>query len=302
MEFRQLRYFVTLANELHFRKAAERLHITQPPLSHSIKLLEAEIGTPLLIRGRRTTVKLTAAGEALYISSKRIIKEVEQAKQDALRAGRGETGILTIAHTDDFNADFLSNVLHEFHHQYPGSILRYYQDVSLSMTERLLSGELDCIFLLEPINSALVECQTRILTTSPLVLAVPENHRLAKRKKVKLKDIAGEQHLYAASDIPNALDQKIAQLLAKAEVRIVSNVQSISTEISLNMVRQGSGVLLASHGSISSRKGVVLVNIDEKGAALSRVAVWRNDNQNPTLKNFLKILELEGPDRSRPHP
>ena len=290
MEIRQLRYFATLANELHFRKAAERLNITQPPLSQSIKLLEAEIGTRLFERGRKRMVKLTPAGEALYISALRIIRDVEQAKQDALRAGVGESGVLTIAHTDDFNADFLSNVLYEFHDQYPGAILRYYQEVSLSMTERLLGGELDCIFLLQPLSAALAECQIKALPASPIVLVVAASHRLARRKEVKLKEIVGERHLYTASDIPNALDHIIAELLARSGVRINSNVQSISTAISLNMVRRGQGVLLASEGSIVDRQGLALISLNEKGALLGRVAVWKADNPNPALKNFLKLL------------
>ena len=291
MEVRQLRYFVTLANELHFRKAAERLNITQPPLSQSIKLLEAEIGASLFERGRKRMVKLTPAGEALFISANRILKEVEQAKQNTLRASLGETGVLTIAHTDDFNASPLADRLHDFHHQYPGAVLRYYQDVSLSMTERLLSGELDCIFLLKPIPVTLSECKTKALSPSPIVLAVPEGHRLAKRRKVTLKTIADEHHLYVASDIPTAFDHKMAELLASAGVSITSNVQSLSTAISLNMVRRGHGVLLASRGSVINHEGIALINIDEAGAVLERVAVWRKDNPNPALNNFLQMIE-----------
>jgi len=77
MEIRQLRYFVTLANELHFRRAAERLNITQPPLSQSIKLLEEDIGTLLLDRGRKRMVKLTPAGDALYKHATQILKDVD---------------------------------------------------------------------------------------------------------------------------------------------------------------------------------------------------------------------------------
>lgn len=291
MEIRQLRYFVTLANELHFRRAAERLNITQPPLSHSIKLLEQDIGALLFERGRKRMVTLTAAGEALYTRANKILQDIEQAKRDTLRASLGETGTLTIAHTDDFNADALSSLLYEYHHRFPGSALRYYQDVSLSMSERLMNGELDCIFLLKPTIAALAECQVKDLSPSPIVLAVPKHHRFAKRKKIKLSDIAGEQHLYSANDIPTAFDLKLNELLSNAGVRISSNVQSLSTAVSLDMVRQGHGVLLVSQGSIVNREGIVLLNIDADGAFLERALVWRKDNSNPALEKFLQILD-----------
>ncbi|MDG1772190.1 MAG: LysR family transcriptional regulator [Oceanicoccus sp.] len=291
MELRQLRYFVTLASELHFRKAAERLNITQPPLSQSIKLLEAEIGTPLFERGRKRLVKLTPAGEALYAKAPRILKQLEQAKRDTLRASLGETGLLSIAHTDDFTSGSLADLLYGFHHQYPGAVLRYYQDTSLSMTERLINGELDCIFVLKPTHAALAECSVKTLSPSPVVLTVPENHPLSRRKKVKLKEIANEHHLYSANDIPTAFDHKLAELLTTAGVNIRSNVQSLSTAISLDMVRKGYGVLLASEGSIVNREGIALIAIDDKAAVLERAVVWKEDNANPSLKNFLHILE-----------
>ena len=273
MELRQLRYFITLASELHFRKAAETLNITQPPLSQSMKLLEAEIGTPLFERGRKRMVKLTPAGEVLYANAPRILKQLEQAKRDTLRASQGETGLLSIAHTDDFVSGSLADLLHSFHLQYPDAILRYYQDSSLSMTERLLNGELDCIFVLKPVHPSLTECSEKNLSSSDIVLALPEEHRLARRKNIKLKDIVNEHHLYSSKDIPTAFDFRLTELLNKAGVSITSNVQPLSTAISLDMVRKGYGVVLASEGSIVNRQGIALVKIDEPGAALERVVV-----------------------------
>lgn len=294
MDVRQLRYFACLARELHFRKAAESLNITQPPLSQAIKLLEADIGTPLFERGRKRLVTLTPAGEALLTKAHHILKEVEQGKQDALRASLGETGVLTLAHTDDFNSSALSELMHAFHHRYPGAVLRYYQDVSLSMPERLISGELDCLFLLSPRPALLADCAFKVLSPSPVVLAVPENHHLSQRTKVKLKDIVNEHHLYASHDIPTAFDHKLSGLLARAGVCIASNIQSLSTTVSLDMVRHGHGVLLSSEGSIVNREGIVLLELDEKGASLERALVWQKGNSNPALKNFLEIVEKCG--------
>lgn len=291
MEIRQLRYFVTLANELHFRRAAERLNITQPPLSQSIKLLEEDIGTPLFDRGRKRMVKLTPAGDALYKHATQILKDVEQAKRDALRASLGETGLLTIAHTDDFNTGFLGGLLSEFHLRYPGTLLRYSHDFSLSMTERLVNGELDCIFILKPIPAALADCEVMTLSPSPIVLAVPEGHHLAEREKVKLKEIENERHLYTANDVPTAFDYKLAEILGKAGVCVSSNVQSLSTTISLELVRRGCGVLLSSYGSVVNREGIVLVDIEDEGAVLERAVVWRKGNGNPGLGNLVGILE-----------
>lgn len=294
MDIRQLRYFAALAQELHFRKAAERLHITQPPLSQAIKQLEADIGTPLFERGRKRQVALTPAGDALFARTHHILKDVEQAKYEALRASLGETGLLTLAHTDDFNASGLSELMHAFHHRYPGAVLRYCQEVSLSMPERLNNGEFDGLFMPSPLPPVLADCAYTALSSSPIVLAVPAQHPLARRKKVKLKDIAHEHHLYASHEIPTAFDRKLSELLTRAGVRITSNIQSLSTAVSLDMVRRGHGVLLSSEGSLVNREGIVMLTLDERGASLERCLVWKKGNANPALKNLLALVEASG--------
>lgn len=291
MELRQLRYFVTLAHELHFRKAAELLNITQPPLSQAIKLLEEEIGAPLLERGRKRVVTLTPAGKSLYASALQILKEVDHASQIARRASDGETGVLTIGHTDDYIYDSLSDVLYDFNRRYPEAILRFFLERSLSMAERLVNGEFDCIFTTKPVSALLAECDVKTLAPTPIVLAVPKNHRLSGAKKVKLKEIVGERHLYSVNDLPSAFDRKLSDQLSNAGIRINSHIQPASTLVALEMVRRGYGVMFATQGSIANPPDIALIPIDEKGMELERAVVWKKDNANPTLKNFLNLLE-----------
>ncbi|WP_286828287.1 MULTISPECIES: LysR family transcriptional regulator [Kordiimonas] len=291
MEFRQLRYFVTLAHELHFRKAAEILHITQPPLSQAIKLLEEEIGEPLFERGRKRAVTLTPAGKSLYDSALRILKDVDLAKQVARRASTGETGVLTVGHTDDYNYGALPDMLHGFSQAYPEMILRFYQERSLALASRLVDGEFDCIFTTSPTPALLAECEVRALPPTPIMLAVPKDHRLATKDSVRLKDTAEERHLYSINDIPSAFDRKLAEIFSAAGVKVASHLQPASTAIALEMVRKGYGVMFATKGSIPRASDVTLLAIEEKGMMLERAMVWRKDNANPALRNFMDQMD-----------
>ena len=292
MELRQLRYFVALAEELHFRKAAEKLNMTQPPLSHAIKLLENEIGASLLKRGRKKNVSLTIAGETFLSSAIRILEESERAKRRACMAGEGEVGTLSIGHTDDFIAGQFPDLLFRFNSLYPNCLLLFYQMASDIMPERLNHGELDCIFTTKPLPSTLADCRIKSLSATPIVLVVSDNHRLAGRKKIKLREIADERHLYTPGKGTTAYNIKLTKLLVDTGIRIKSVMEPLSSSVKFEMVRRGYGVAFATHGSIPpGMNGLKVLQINETGAELERALIWRQDNINPTLNKFLELFD-----------
>jgi len=141
-EISQLRCFVAVAEELHFSRAAERLHMTQPPLSRQIRLLEHHVGAQLLARNSRT-VKLTAAGKAFFPEAARILRIAEEATFTARRAARGEQGSLAIGFTSASGYSLLPEVVRRLRERAPGIALTLKELVSTAQVEALNAGELD---------------------------------------------------------------------------------------------------------------------------------------------------------------
>ena len=293
MELRQLRYFVMLAEELHFRRAAEKLNMTQPPLSHAIKELESELGVMLLERGRRRYVKLTVAGQAFLQSARRILHETEKARQSTRTAHKGESGTLTIVHTDDYISSFLPDLLYRFNLRHPGVYLDFSQGISTRF-EQLNQGHVDCAFTTLPLSAAVLDCSILPLPPTPIVAVIPENHALSKRSRIKLRQVAKlferecRFHLTGTRTAP--FETKLAQLFNKAGIEIHATLAPGGSLIEMEMVRRGYGVTFATAGSVPANiKGLTTVELDEPDAYLERALVWRGDNTNPTLARFLEM-------------
>lgn len=170
MELRHLRYFVTVAEELHFGRAAERLHLSQPPLSMQIKALESEIGTQLLERSRRK-VELTPAGAVFLREAREILGRVEQATAAAQRAGRGEIGELSVGFVTIADYNVLPLVLSEFRARHPGVRLNLREATTDAQVRDLAGQRIDVGFVLSPVQDD--RLATRPLLREPLSRRCP---------------------------------------------------------------------------------------------------------------------------------
>ena len=175
MELRHLRYFVTVAEELHFGRAARKLHISQPPLSMQIRALENELGVTLLNRTQRH-VSLTEAGAALLGEARHVLARVEQAVLVTKRAGRGEIGELAIGFISVADYNVLPVVLREFRRRFPLVRLTLRESTTDAQIGDLLAGRIDVGFVLPPINEPSLE--TAPILREPLIAALPEKHPL----------------------------------------------------------------------------------------------------------------------------
>ena len=151
MELRHLRYFVAVADELHFGRAAEKLHISQPPLSMQIRALEDELGVALLNRTRRH-VSLTRAGQAFLQDARQILEKTDQAVLTARRAGRGEIGELAVGFISVADYNLLPLVLREFRRRYPMVSLSLKEATTDAQLDDLREGRIDVGFLLPPVT------------------------------------------------------------------------------------------------------------------------------------------------------
>ncbi|WP_375504554.1 LysR family transcriptional regulator [uncultured Jatrophihabitans sp.] len=190
MELRRIQYFVAVAEECHFGRAAARLQMAQPPLSQQIKHLEAEMGVTLLLRSTRR-VELTPAGERFLERARLILSSVEDAVLEAGRVAEGLLGSLAIGFTGSATYDLLPSLARVLRAELPGIELDLKGEMlTPDQVTALLDGTLDLAFLRPPVRSP--DIDVRVLRREPLIAVLPESHSLADRAKVKLADLRDE--------------------------------------------------------------------------------------------------------------
>ncbi len=178
LELRHLRYFVAVAEELHFGRAAQRLHLAQPPLSQQIRKLEEMLGHPLFIRTSRS-VSLTAAGQAFYLSASRTLRNVERDVEETQSIGRGEVGSLHIGFVGSSMLTTLPGVLRSYREAYPRVRLHLHESFTSRVTKGLEEGTLDAGILRDGAPAAGLNVTT--IFSEPFAAVLPASHRLAKK-------------------------------------------------------------------------------------------------------------------------
>jgi DNA-binding transcriptional LysR family regulator len=190
VELRQLRYFVAVAEELHFRRAAARLHISQPPLSQQIARLEKELGCRLLSRTRRR-VELTAAGEAFLRDARSMLDELDVAVATVRRIGTGQAGLLRVNFVGSALLSIVPGIIQSFRRRRPDVEIELRERSTLEQLRALAGGLLDVGLVRPPIDAdeALV---AEVVMRERTVAAIPSEHPLAKRTRISLRSLAAE--------------------------------------------------------------------------------------------------------------
>ena len=286
-ELSQLRCFVALAEELHFGRAAARMHMTQPPLSRQIQLLEHHIGAQLLARSSRN-VRLTPAGRGFLPEAREILRLAESASLSAKRVSRGEAGTVTIGFTASSGYRFLPGLILACREQLPDVDLVLKEMVTLEQVEALSSGRLD-LALLRP-NAATADFETRCVAREPLVLALSENHPLARGRLPTLEDFDHAPFLTYSPVEARYFHDLVASTFSRAGVhpdytQHVTQIHSI-----LAFVKAGLGAALIPEAATSLRfEGVVFRPLDKIRPArpVELFMAWKSDNDNPALATLL---------------
>lgn len=241
IELRHLRYFMAIAEELHFGRAAERLGIAQPPLSQQIKSLEALVGYALF--ERRPQVRLTTAGEAFLEVAGRTLAQVEEGLELTRRAGRGEAGRITVGFAASILTTALPEILRTYREQYPGVELRLRELSSAAQAAALADGSIDVGFVREAVvQGSDVTCEP--IFREEFVAVLPPSHPLAGREQLPLTDIAAEPFVHFPRAVAPALFDQIADACGRAgfRPRVVQEAQEWLTI--LGLVEAGLGVSL----------------------------------------------------------
>lgn len=288
-DLHQLRCFLAVAEELHFGRAAARLHMTQPPLSRQVQLLEHAIGTPLLTRNNRM-VRLTPAGRSLLPEARTLLRLAENAGLSARRIGLGEAGRISIGFTAAAGYRFLPKAIACWRAQLPGVDLQLKEMVSGAQLEALQAGRLDLALLRPPIIRG--SFRSRCVIRESLVAALPQNHPMAKARTLKLRDFDHTAFVMYSPDEARYFYDLIVRIFSHHGIhpnyqQHVSQIHSV-----LSLVRAGLGVALVPEAATSLRyEGITYRNV----AGLSRTRpvelhlAWDGDNDNPALSRLLAL-------------
>ena len=299
MELRHLRYFVALAEELHFGRAARRLHLSQPPLSMQIKALEGEIGTELLTRTRRR-VELTTAGTMFLREAREILTRVEQATAAARRAGRGEIGELAVGFVTIADYNVLPRVLSEFRAQHPEVRLNLREATTDMQLRDLAEQRIDIGFVLAPIaEEGLV---TQPLLSEPLVAALPQAHPLARgRAALSLARLADLPFILFPRHMAPGLYDDIVGFCRRAGFIPRVEQEAVQMQTIISLVSAGLGVALipASMRNLG-RSGVTYRSLREKSPLTQVLVAWRKTDTAPALHRFLECIERVVKPGSKP--
>jgi DNA-binding transcriptional LysR family regulator len=288
IELRLFWYFVAVAEELSFSRAAKRVSIAQPPLSQQIQRLERIVGAPLFHRdGRR--VSLTEAGEALLPAARRILDDAAEATAMVRRIGRGEAGVLTIGFTPSTLFSPLPAAVRRFRELHPGVLIQLRQMIPLDHVEWLRSSRVDVALVREPAEAP------GILTVPVLrerwVAAVPRHHPFAARTSVRLDSLREEPFVLFPEEISPGLYRQVMELCASAgfEPRVVQEADEWQTILSL--VEAGMGVSLIPE-SLTAQRSDALAFPQLEGGEVRTVtaACARAGGRSPAAEAFLGVL------------
>ncbi|MDI3089692.1 LysR family transcriptional regulator [Priestia megaterium] len=282
MELRQLQYFIAVAEELNFSRAAERVKITQPPLSLQIQNLEKELDIVLFYRNKRQ-VKLTDAGKLFYTEVCKIFNHLERAVEDAKRTQHGEIGTIRVGFVGSATYDILPSILREFRNLYSEVQVHLFEMSTPMQLEALHEGEIDIGVLRPPVNDEIVH--TEIVSTVPCVLAVPKQHPLLKIKNVSLSDLKTYPFVMLSRKTWSNLYDEI---LGLCNPIIQQEALEFQTVIGLVAAKLGIAVVPQSAVNLHTQD-VVYLDLDDQLPVASMGIAWRQKDQSPLVQSFIQL-------------
>lgn len=242
MELRHLRYFVAVAEECHFGRAAERLHIAQPPLSQQVKALEADLGVVLLTRSTRK-VELTAAGARYLERARAILAAVDEAGEEAVRVDAGEIGRVSIGFTGSATYELVPTLARVLAADFPDVELELRGEMlTPDQVSALVDGSLDIGFLRPPARHP--DLDVRLLRREPLIAVLPEAHPLAAAEAVRLADLRDEPFICYPSHHRSVVYEAVLDACQRVGFRPSEVVEVAETSTLVVFVAAGLGVAL----------------------------------------------------------
>ncbi len=283
---------MAVAEELSFTRAAQRLHISQPPLSQQIQALETDLGVRLFDRNKRN-VALSEPGRVFLEQARQILAKADEARSQVTQAAAGFTGQLRLAYT----------VSVTFHPSLPQTLLRYGRhapQVRVILSEMytepqfsaLLAGELDVGFVRDlPHHTDARLLRLDEIDREPLLLALPSEHRLAGRQRIWLHEVADEPFVVQPRELAATLYDRLAHIAAKANFHplIRQHAQQINGLLMLVAAGMGLALIPASMCTVALA-GVSYVELEDPDAYMLLAVASQRENTSPVLQQFLNVV------------
>ena len=282
MNFKQLSYFIAVAEELHFGRAAERLDMAQPPLSRQIKQLEEDLGAVLFNRGR-SSISLTQAGERLLDRGKSIIAQLDDTRLELRRLGQGAEGRLRIGFVGSATYGILPNIIRSYRANYPEVNLSLIPMNNADLHRALVSRELDAVFARPTLKDP--EFLSKHLAEEKLILALPDVVDTGGRTVARLERLMTHNLiLYPERPRPSYADM-VLNAVKEAGFEAPLRLWCMDLQTALSLVAVGEGVCIVPE-SVSSapRKGMKFLNIEPEIARTELSVSYRLDDQGVHVK------------------
>ncbi|MGQ4436024.1 MULTISPECIES: LysR substrate-binding domain-containing protein [unclassified Streptomyces] len=289
MDLRQLRYFVAVAEERHFGRAAERLHMAQPPLSQAIRKLEAELGVELFQRTTRR-VDLTSAGRAYLAQVRAILAEVAAAAHHARRVAAGAVGHLTLGCVGSATYSLLPTLSRHLATELPGIDFSFRGEMlAPDQVEALRSGAIDVALLRPPVADSALTVHT--LRRDRLVVALPVEHPLAPKTQVRAADLAGVDLIVHWADRHSVMHDVVFGVLRDAGVEPQVRHEVGETSTLITLVAGGLGVAVVPEPVTAlTLRGVVYRPLVRPVAAIELAVTYRADRGEPHLARAVEVI------------
>jgi DNA-binding transcriptional LysR family regulator len=290
LDLRHLRYFRAVAEELSFKRASERLHIAQPPLSQQIKQLENDLGVLLLDRTHRP-LRLTDAGEHFLQCARDVLSKVNSSVEDVRRIGRGLSGKIDIGFAGSAMYDLLPRIIILFRDRYPDIELVFREMLAGEINAALETHQIDVGFSRPGIDSS-ESLEQILLVNEPLVVAVSDRHPSANSGVLRIDQLNGEDViLYPRHPIPSLTDHIFNSLkTSSTQISVVKEVSNIQTALGLVAANVGITFVPASVGE-HTRSGIKYLTLEPQVLFSPMTAVWHRARSTMALQRLLEVAK-----------
>lgn len=289
MELRHIKYFIAVAEELHFGKAAARLNMSQPPLSQQINQLENELGVVLFRRTKRS-VEMTDAGKAFLDQSYQILNKLEKACEEARNIHKGRVGELNIGLAGSWSSRLL-NLLRTYRSKFPDVEVLIHQMSTVSQIKAFQENSIQIGILCPPIDTN--DLNLRAIHTVPFYAALPSGHPLAgETYPLDLIKLKGEPFIISPRKVGPGYYDTIISLCNRSGFSPKISQETEGIFNILTLVSMEMGVSLVSQLALEHpREGVVFRELKDKQVTMDLTIAWRKDEDSSIINNFLTIVD-----------
>lgn len=288
MELRHLKYFVAVANELHFGRAAEKLQIAQPPLSQQIKALEEELGVLLFERTKRR-VALTESGKAFLKRVNKILKDIDQACVEAVSIHRGESGQIKLGFAGLVTFDLLPFLLQTFQERYPRVKVTMHHLTTTEQIEALEENEIDIGILIPPVDSRRIHLD--VIREEPFILAINRAHPFGKMNKaIYLSALANNKFIMPPRSAGPGYYDSIISLCHQAGFSPNTSQEAKELQTVVSLVAAGIGVAILPSSIQNIKNDHVTYLPINNTIKIQTCIAYKKDNTSAVIESFLSLI------------